>query len=136
MYGCEIWSLKLREECRLKVSENRLQRRIFGPKRDEITGERRTLHNVVLNELFSSPNVVRWIKSRRMRWAEHVAGLGERRGVYRALVGKPEERDLLEDPSIDGRIMLRWIFRKWDVGIWTGLSWLRIGTGGGHLLMR
>jgi len=126
----------LREECRLKVSENRLQRRIFGPKRDEITGERRTLHNVVLNELFSSPNVVRWIKSRRMRWAEHVAGLGERRGVYRALVGKPEERDLLEDPSIDGRIMLRWIFRKWDVGIWTGLSWLRIGTGGGHLLMR
>ena len=59
---------------------------------------------------------------------------GERRGAYRVLVGKPEvKRPLLEDPDLDGRIILRWIFRKWDVGVWTGSSWLRIGTGGRHL---
>jgi len=101
----------VREECRLKVFENRVLRRIFGPKRDKVTREWRKLNNVVLNELFSSPNIVRVIKSKRMRWAGHVAGKGERR------VWKPEERDLLEDPSIDERIMLRWIFRKWVVGI-------------------
>jgi len=59
--------------------------------------------------------------------------MGERRGVYRVLVGKPEGTNRLEDPRVDGRITLRWIFRKWDVGVWTGSSWLRIGTGGGHL---
>jgi len=59
--------------------------------------------------------------------------MGERRGVYRVLVGKPEGKNHLGDPDIDGRIILRWIFMKWDVGAWTGLSWLRIGTGGGHL---
>ena len=129
MYGCEILSLKLRVECRLKVFEKRVLRRIFGPKRDEVTWEWRRLHNEEFNELFSSPNIVRVIKSRRMRWVGYAARMG-------ALVGKPEERDFLKDPHIDDRIMLRWIFRKWDVGIWTGLSWLRIGTGGGHLLMR
>jgi hypothetical protein len=59
--------------------------------------------------------------------------MGERRGLYRVLVGKPEGRKHLEDPDIDGRIILRWIFRKWDVGVWNGSSWLRIGTGGRHL---
>ena len=59
--------------------------------------------------------------------------MGERRGVYRVLVGKPEGKDHLEDPGVGGRIILRWIFRKWDVGVWTGLILLRIGTGGGHL---
>jgi len=68
-----------------------------------------------------------------MRWAGHVAQMGERRGVYRVLAGNPRERDHLEDPGVDGRIILRWIFRKWDVGIWTGSSWLRIETAGGHL---
>jgi hypothetical protein len=76
------------------------------------------------------------IKSRSMRWAGHVARTGERRGVYRDLVGKPEGRRHLEDPGVDERIILRGIFRKWDVGAWTGSSWLRIGTGGGHLWMR
>jgi len=66
-----------------------------------------------------------------MRWAGHVAHVGERRGVYRALVGKPEGKRPLG--GVDGRIKLRWIFRKWDVGMWTGSSWLRIGTGGRHL---
>jgi len=62
--------------------------------------------------------------------------MGENRGVFRILVGKPEERDHLEDPGFGGRIILRWTFRKWDVGVWTGSSWLRIGTCGGHLWMR
>ena len=118
LYGCETWSLKLREEGRLRVFENRVLRRIFGPKRDEVTGEWRKLHNEELNDLYSSPNIVRVIKSRRMRWAGHVARMGERRGV---LVGKLEGKRPLGDPGVDGRIILRWIFRKWDVGEWTGL---------------
>jgi hypothetical protein len=77
----------LREERRLKVFENRVLRRVFGPKRDEVTGEWRKLHNEELN---SSPNIVLVIKSRRMRWAGHVERMGERRGLYRVLVGKPE----------------------------------------------
>ena len=81
MYGCEAWSLTLREERKL---------RIFGPRRDEVTGEWRRLHNEELNDLYSSPNIVRVIKSRRMRWAGHVARIGEERGVYSVLVGKPE----------------------------------------------
>jgi len=68
-----------------------------------------------------------------MRWAGHVARMGERRGVYRVLVRKLRERDHLGDPGVDGRIILRWIFSKWDVGMWTGSSWLSIGTVGGHL---
>ena len=90
MYGYETWSLTLREECRLRVFENRVLRRIFGTKRDEVTGEWRKLHNEELNNLYSSPNIVRVVKSRRMRWAGHVAHMGEGRGVYRVLVEKPE----------------------------------------------
>jgi hypothetical protein len=92
LYGCETWSLTLREECRLRVSENRVLRRIFGPRRDEVTGEWRKLYNEELNNLYSSPNIVRVIKSRRMRWVGHVARMGEERGVYRVVVGKPEGR--------------------------------------------
>jgi hypothetical protein len=66
-------------------------------------------------------------------WAGHVARVGERRGIYRILVGKPEEQEHLGELGVDGRLILRWIFRKWDVGIWTGSSWLRIGTDCGHL---
>jgi len=73
LYGYETLSLTLREESRLRVFDNRLLRRIFGPKRDEVTGEWRKLHNEELNDLYSSPNIVRVIKSRRMRWAGHVA---------------------------------------------------------------
>jgi len=90
LYGCETWSLTLREERRLRVFENRMLRRIFGPKRDEVTEEWRKLNNEELNDLYSSPSIVRVIKSRRMRWAGHVARMGERRGLYRVLVGKPE----------------------------------------------
>ena len=90
LYGCETWSLTLREERRLRVFENRVLRKEFGPKRDEGTEEWRKLNNEELNDLYSSPSIVRVIKSRRMRWAGHVARMGERRGLYRVLVGKPE----------------------------------------------
>jgi hypothetical protein len=88
----------LREECRLRIFESRVLRRIFGPKRDEATGEWKRLHNEELYALYSSPNIIRVIKSRRLRWAGHVARKGERRGAYRALVGKPEGRRQLERP--------------------------------------
>ena len=81
LYGCETWSLTLREERKLRVFENMVLRRIFAPRRDEVTGEWRKLHNEELNDLYTSSNIVRVIKSRRMRWAGHVARMGEERGV-------------------------------------------------------
>ena len=90
LYECETWSLKLWEERKLRVFENMALRRIFGPRRDEVVGEWRRLHNEELNDLYTSPNIVRVIKWRRMKWAGHVARMGEERGVYRVLVGKPE----------------------------------------------
>ena len=98
LYGCETWSLTLREECTLRVLKNRVLRRVFGPKRDERTGEWRKLHNEELSDLYSSPNIVRVVKSRRMRWAGHVAHMGEGRGVHRVLVGKPEGKRPLGRP--------------------------------------
>jgi hypothetical protein len=90
LYGCETWSLTLREEHRLRVFENRVLRIIFGPKRDELTGEWRKLHIEELHNLYSSPDIIRYIKPRRMRWAGHVARMREERKVYKVLVGKPE----------------------------------------------
>jgi hypothetical protein len=89
LYGCESWSLTLREERKLRVFENRVPRRVFGPKRDEVTGEWRKLHNEELNDMYSLINIVRLVKSRRIRWAGHVARMGEGRGVHRLLVGTP-----------------------------------------------
>ena len=102
LYGCETWSLALNEERRLRVFERRVLRRIFGPKRDEVTGEWRKLHNEELNDLYCSPNIVRVIKSRRIRWAGHVALLG-RRVVYTGVWwGDLRERDHLQDRDVDG----------------------------------
>jgi hypothetical protein len=113
------------QESKLRVFENRGLRRVFGPKRDEVTGEWRKLHNEDLNDLYSLPNIVRVVKSRRMRWAGHVARMGEDSGVYRVLVGKPEGKSHWGDQDVDGRITLRWILRKW-CGSW-GLD----GVGSG-----
>jgi hypothetical protein len=133
LYGCETWSLTLREEYRLRVFENRLLRRIFGPKRDEVMGEWRKLHNGELHNLYSSPDIIRQIKSRRMRWAGHVACMGEGRNVYRVLVGKPEGKHRLKDHGTDekmgpkwtlGRLVGRgveWIHLAWDRDRWQAL---------------
>jgi hypothetical protein len=111
-------------------------RRIFGPKRNEVTGAWRKLHNEELHDLYSSPTIVRVIKSRRMRLAGHVAGMGRTDACVGFWLGNLRERAHRGDPGLDGRIILRWIFRKWDVGLCTGLSWLGIEIGGGHLRMR
>ena len=136
LYGCENWLLTLREEHRLRVFENRVLRRIFGPKRDGVTGEWRKLHNDELNDLYCSPNIIQVIKSERMRQAWHVAHTGEGRGASRVWVGKPEGKNHLEDPGIDWRIILKWILKLLEGCAWTGLIWLRLGTGGGLLLIR
>jgi len=106
LYGCETWSLTLREELRLRLFENKMLRRIFGPKRDEVTGEWRKLHNEELNDLYCSPSTVRVSTSRIMRWVGQVTRMEERRGVYRVLVGKPERKRPLERPR-----------RKWEDNI-------------------
>ena len=123
----------IEEEHRLRVFENRVLRRIFGPKKNGVTGEWRKLHNEELNSLYSSPNIVRVIKSRRVRWAGHGPRMEEGRVVHKVLVRKPEGKRPLGDQDVDGRIILRWIFRKWEGVVGTGWSWLRIGTSGGRL---
>jgi hypothetical protein len=114
-----LWTL--REELKLRVFENKLLRRIFGPKRDEVTGGWRKLHNEELRDLYSSPSIIRIIKSKRMRWAGHVARMGEKRNVYILLVGKPEGKSPL------GRSRRRWVDNiKIDllqIG-WGGVDWI------------
>jgi hypothetical protein len=94
LHGCETWSLTLREEHRLRAFENRVLMGIFAPKRDEVAGEWRKLHNGELHNLYSSPDTIRQIKSRRMRWAGHVARMGVGRNVYRVLVGKARRKKI------------------------------------------
>jgi hypothetical protein len=122
LYGCETWSLTSGEEHRLRVFENRVLRRIFGPKREE-DGSWRELHNDELHSLYSSRNIVRVIKSRRMSWVRHVARMGEGRGVYRVLVGRPESKRPL------GRRRRRWDDNiKMDlreIGI-DGANWIQL----------
>ena len=117
----------------MSVFENMVLRRRFGPRRDEVTGEWRRLHNEELSDLYSSPNIVRVIISRRMRWARHVARMGEGRGCIGSWWGSRRERDHWGSLGVDGWIILRWISRRWDVGIWTGLGGPRIEIGGGSL---
>jgi len=119
-YGCETWSLTLREERKLRMFGNMVLRRIFGPRSDEITGEWMRLHNEEINDLYCSPNIVRVIKWRRMRWAGHVARMGEERCCIGSWWGNRRERDHWGDVGVDGWIILGWICRRWDVGIWTG----------------
>jgi hypothetical protein len=116
-------------ERKLRVFGNRVLRKIFGPKGDWVTGEWRKL-NEKFNDLHCSPNIIRVIKSRK-KWAWACSTYGERRGAYRFRWGNLRERDHLQDQSVEGRIILRWIFRKWDDGTWTGLIWVRTGKIGG-----
>jgi hypothetical protein len=123
LYGCETWSLTLRKEHRLRVFENRVLRRMFGPKRNEVIGEWRKLLSEEFHNLYSSPDIIRLGKSRRMRWAGHVARMGEERKVYKVLVGKPEGKRSLGRPS-----------RRWENGIrmdlgetgLRGVDWIRL----------
>jgi hypothetical protein len=119
LYGCETWSLALREERRLRVFENRVLRKVFGPKRDEVTGEWRKLHNEELNDLYSLPNIVRVVKSRRTRWGGDVARMGEERGVHRVLVGKPEGKRPLGRPR-----------RRWEDNLKVDVEEVGGGRGG------
>jgi hypothetical protein len=132
LYRYETWSFTLREERRLRVFENRVLRRIFGPKRDKVIREWTKPHNKELNNLYYSPNIFRVIKSRRLRWEGHAVDMGDRKAYARFRWGYLRERNHLGDPDVDGRIILRWIFRKRNEGVRIGSSWLRIGTGG-HL---
>jgi hypothetical protein len=123
LYGCETWSLTLREEHRLRVFENRVLRRIFEPKRDEVIGGWRKLHNEELYNLYCWPSIIRMIKSRRTRWTGHIARMREKRNAYRILVGKPEGKRPLGRPR-----------RKWDGNIrvdlreigWGGMDWIDV----------
>ena len=108
-------------------------RRIFGPRRDKVTGEWRRLYNEELNYLYSLPNIVRVIKSRRMRWAGHEERMGEERGRIGCWWGNRRERDHWGDLGVDGWIILGWISRRTVVGMRTGLGCPRTGTGGGRL---
>ena len=119
LYGCETCSLAVREERRFRVCENRILRRIFGSKRHEVTREWRKLHIEELHDLYSSPNIIRMFKSRRMRLAGHVASMGERRGAYRVLVGKIEGKRPLGRPR-----------RRWEDSIKRNLQ----EVGWGHAL--
>jgi hypothetical protein len=122
LYGCETWVLTLWEELRLMVFDNRVLRKIFGPKADGVTGERRKMYNEVLYDLYSSPNIISVIKS-RMRWAGHVARRGRGELHTGFWCGYLTERGRLEHLCVDGRIILKW----------TGLRWLKIGTVDGPL---
>jgi len=113
--------------------ENRVLRRVFWPKRDDVTGEWRKLHNEELSYLYSLQNIVPVVKSRRMIWEGHVARKWEGEGCTGFLWGYLRERDHWGDPDADGRIILRRIFKKWEWVMGTGWRWLRIGTVGGHL---
>jgi hypothetical protein len=130
LYRCEPWSLTLRQEHRLRAFENRVLRSISGPKRDEVTGDWRKMHSGKLHNLFSTPDIIWQIRSRRMLWAGHVARMEEERNVYRVLVGKPEGKIHLEDQGIDGRMGSKWTLGRLVGRVWSGFAWLRIGIVG------
>jgi hypothetical protein len=130
LYGRETCSPTSSGEHRLRIFENGVLRRIFGSKREE-DGSWRKLHNDELDSLYFSPNIIRAIKSRRMRWAVHVVRMDEKRGIYRVLVGRPEGENHWEDLGVGGRITLRWTLGRQGSTGRTGFDWLRIGSSGG-----
>jgi hypothetical protein len=112
------------------VFENRVLRRIFGPKMDEVTGEWRKLHNEELHNLYLSPDIIRQVRLRRMRWAGHVARMGEERKVYKVLVGNPEGKRPLGRPRHRWEDGIRMDLREIGLVVWIGFDCLRTGTGG------
>jgi hypothetical protein len=118
----------------MKVFENRVLRGTFGSKRDDVTGEWIKLHNEEINDLYTSSNIFPVIKCRIMRWTGLVVRMGREEAYTVYWWENLRERKHCGDPGVDGRITLRWIFRKRDVGVWAGSRWPRIGTGGGHLM--
>jgi hypothetical protein len=120
------------EEHRSRVSENRALRRIFGPKREEVAGDWRRLHNEELHNLYASPNVITVIKT-RIRGAEHLARMGRMKNAYRILVGNPEGKRLLRRPDHRWEDNIRMDLREIGEKLWTEFIWLRIGTSGGLL---
>jgi hypothetical protein len=121
--GVKLGRLTLREEHRLKVFENGALRKIFSRERDEVTGDWRKLHNEELNDLYCSSNIVRVIKSRRMRWAGHVVRIGERRGVYRVLVGKHEGKRPLGRPRCRWEDNIKMDLQELGCG---GMDWMKL----------
>jgi hypothetical protein len=132
LYGYETWSLALREEHRLRVFENRVMRRIFGPKM-EVEGSWRKLHNDELHGLYSSLNIVRVIKTRRLRWAGHVACIGQGRGVYRVLVGKPDGKRPLGRPRRRWKCNFKMDLREIGIDVANWIRLAQVGSSGGIL---
>jgi hypothetical protein len=132
LYRCETWSVTWREELRLRVFENRVLRRILGPKRDEVMGEWRKLFSGELHNLYSLPDIISQMKSRRMRWAGHVARMGEGSNMYRVLMGKPEGKKTTWKTKAceDG---MKMDVREVGWRLWSGFMWLKIGIVGGLL---
>jgi hypothetical protein len=129
LYGCETWSLTLREEHRLSVFKNRVLRRIFGPKRNEVMGEWTKLHNGELHNLYSSPDIIRQIKSRRMRWAGHVACMAEGEICTGFWWQTPKEKDHLKDQGIAGRMGSKWTLGRLVGG---GVEWIHLAQDRDH----
>jgi hypothetical protein len=116
------------------VFEKRVLRRIFGQKRDEVTGDWRKLHNEELHNLYYPPNIIRMIKSRRMRWALPVVRMWANRNAYRDWSGSQKERDHYKDQDVSGCIILKWLLERWNGVVWAGSIWFRIGNIGGGFL--
>jgi hypothetical protein len=131
LYGRETWSFTLMEEHRLNMFKNRVLRNAFGLQRDEVPRQWRGLHKEKLNDLYSLPNIIQGIKKNDT--GGHVTHMGDRKGAYRFLVGRPEGKIPLGRSRCSGRIIIKWTFKRWDSEALIGLIWLKIGTGGGRL---
>ena len=130
LYGCETWTLTLRAEHRLRMFENKVLRKIFAAKKYEITGEWRTLHNAELHALYSSPNIIRSHKSRRLRWAGYVARMEQSRNAYRVLVEKPVGKRSLGRPRWRGGINIKMDLKAVCRDTWNYTDLAKIGTNG------